>query len=193
MRGMRSLTDDEIEQVKRCFLGAFAARDYALFILGIKSGFRISEILSLKLGDVFDNGKIQDRVYVRRKHMKGRNEGRCVVLHPAAKTSIQSWIDQLIANGATSDTYIFKSRNGTNKPITRVQAWKMLTRIYGAAGLSGSLGTHSLRKTFADRIYDKLGHDLLKTQRALGHRDIKSTISYLAFKQEDIDDAILSI
>lgn len=90
MRGMRSLTDNEIEQVKRCFLGAFAARDYALFILGIKSGFRSSEILSLKLGDVFYNGKIQDRVYVRRKHMKGRNEGRCVVLHPAAKTSIQS-------------------------------------------------------------------------------------------------------
>jgi integrase len=193
MKGMRALTDIEIEQVKRSFFGTFAARDQALFILGIKSGFRISEILSLKLGDVFDNGKIQDRIYVHRKHMKGQCEGRCVVLHSEAKASIQSWAEQLISKGATPETYIFKSRNGTNKPITRVQAWKMLTRFYAAAGLTGALGTHSLRKTFADRVYDKLGHDLLKTQRALGHRDIKSTVSYLAFKQEDVDDAILSI
>jgi site-specific recombinase XerD len=125
--------------------------------------------------------------------MKGQNEGRCVVLHSEAKSAISIWAEQLIAKGATPDTYIFKSRNGTNKPITRVQAWKMLTRIYASAGLTGSRGTHSLRKTFADRIYDKLGQDLLKTQRALAHKDIKSTISYLAFKQEDVDDAILSI
>jgi site-specific recombinase XerD len=161
--------------------------------LGIKSGFRISEILSLTLKDVFDNGRIQDRIYVQRKNMKGKNEGRCVVVHPDAKMALSTWIAELIANGASENSFVFKSRNGRNKPISRIQAWKMLTKVYEASGLTGALGTHSLRKTFADRVYEKLGHDLLKTQRALAHRDIKSTISYLAFKQQDVDEAILSI
>ena len=193
MIGMQPLTDEEIKKITEQFSGPFKARDYALFILGIKSGFRISEILSLKLKDVFDNGRIQDRIYVQRKNMKGKNEGRCVVVHPDVKMSLSVWIAELSANGATEDTFVFKSRNGKNKPITRIQAWKMLTRAYEAAGLTGAHGTHALRKTFADRVYEKLGHDLLKTQRALAHRDIKSTISYLAFKQQDVDEAILSI
>jgi len=193
MKGMRPLTDEEIKKISENFSGQYKARDYALFVLGIKSGFRISEILSLTLKDVFDNGKTQDRIYVHRQNMKGKNEGRCVVVHPEAKKALSVWIDELILNGATETTYVFKSRNGKNKPISRVQAWHVLTDVYAASGLTGALGTHSLRKTFADRVYEKLGHDLLKTQKALSHRDIKSTISYLAFKQQDVDDAILSI
>ena len=73
MKGMRPITDEEIEKIKDNFSGQYKARDYALFVLGIKSGFRISEILSLTLKDVFDNGRIQDRIYVQRKNMKGKN------------------------------------------------------------------------------------------------------------------------
>ena len=49
-----------------------------------------------------------------------------------------------------------------------------------------------MRKTFADRVYEKLNHDLVKTQRALGHRNINSTVSYLSFREEEIDAAILA-
>ncbi len=49
------------------------------------------------------------------------------------------------------------------------------------------------RKTFADRIYARLGRDLVKTQRALGHRCIESTAAYISFRQEEIDEAILSL
>lgn len=193
MKGMRPLTDEEIKKVSATFLGASKARDFALFILGIKSGFRISELLSLTIKDVFQGGQIQDRIYVQRRNMKCKNEGRCVVVHPDAKTALSVWLTELFQTGATEDTFVFKSQKGRNKPISRIQAWKILTTAYEASGLTGALGTHSLRKTFADRVYEKLGHDLLKTQRALSHRDIKSTISYLAFKQQDVDEAILSI
>ena len=40
-----------------------------------------------------------------------------------------------------------------------------------------------MRKTFANRIYDKLEGDLPKTQRALGHKNINSTVSYLSFEE----------
>ncbi len=48
-----------------------------------------------------------------------------------------------------------------------------------------------MRKTFARRVHEKLGKDLVKTQKAMGHRSINSTVSYLSFNEEEIDDAIL--
>ena len=50
-----------------------------------------------------------------------------------------------------------------------------------------------MRKTFADRVYERLGGDLVKLQRALGHRSVVSTASYVSFREEEIDEAILSI
>ena len=92
-----------------------------------------------------------------------------------------------------AETFVFQSRKGSNRPISRVQAYRILQQAYYANDMTGTLGTHSMRKTFADRVYEKLNHDLFKTQKALGHRNINSTIQYLSFKQEEIDAAILSI
>ena len=50
-----------------------------------------------------------------------------------------------------------------------------------------------MRKTFADRIYERLDGDLVKTAQALAHRSIGSTASCLTFRESEIDDAILSI
>jgi integrase len=58
--------------------------------------------------------------------------------------------------------------------------------------LTGKLGTHVMRKTFANRVYQQLNHDLVKTQRALGHKHINSTVGYLSFAEEEIDAAILA-
>ena len=58
--------------------------------------------------------------------------------------------------------------------------------------LEGQLGTHAMRKTFAGRVYQLLGRDLVRTQRALGHVNINSTVAYLSFALEEIDQAILA-
>jgi hypothetical protein len=50
-----------------------------------------------------------------------------------------------------------------------------------------------MRKTCADRIYERFGRYLIKVQRALGHKGITSTVSYLSFREEEITEAILSI
>ena len=61
-----------------------------------------------------------------------------------------------------------------------------------ANALTDTLGTHAMRKTFAKRVYEGLHHDLVKTQRAMGHRNVNSTVSYLSFREADIDAAILA-
>jgi len=194
MRGCRPLTEPEVEAVLAHLDGPSGARDRALFLLGVRSGFRISEILSLRLGDVVQAGRVVERVRVPRRHMKGKREGRTVLLHPAARAALATWLEELRSAGyMTAESFVFQSRRGTNQAIGRVQAWRVLRRAFEQAGFTGNLGTHSMRKTFADRIYDRLDGDLVKTAQALAHRSISSTASYLTFREAEIDEAILSI
>ncbi len=194
MRGCRPLTPAEVERVLAAFEGPSAARDRALFLLGVKSGFRISELLSLRVRDVVQGGGIVARVSVACRHMKRRTEGRTVLLHPAAKETLAAWLEVLRAReGADGEAFLFASRRNPKRPIGRVQAWRLLRRAFAHAGVTGNLGTHTMRKTFADRLYDRLGGDLVKLQRALAHRSLVSTASYVSFREEEIDEAILSI
>ena len=53
MKGTRPLDNDEIRQVAAAFTGTFAVRNRGLFMLGVSTGGRISELLSLRVGDVY--------------------------------------------------------------------------------------------------------------------------------------------
>ncbi|MHB9108216.1 MAG: tyrosine-type recombinase/integrase [Armatimonadota bacterium] len=194
MRGCRPLNDSEVHDVSRSFWGEHARRDKALFLLGVKSGFRISELLSLRLRDVVQAGRIVERVTVERRNMKKKLEGRTVLLHPEARAALAAWLEELGRHAElTGETFVFQSRKGGNRPITRVQAYRILHEACDACELTGKLGTHSMRKTFANKVYDALDNDLVKTQRALGHRNVNSTVQYLSFREEEIDEAILSM
>jgi integrase len=82
------LTDPEVATVKDAFV---RTRDKALFILVLKTGLRISELLSLKVGDVYQYGRLADVVYVERKHMKKKLEGQAIPLHQDAKVALSVW------------------------------------------------------------------------------------------------------
>ena len=55
MKGTRPLNNKETRLVSACFDGTFAARNRGLFMLGVSTGGRISELLSLQIGDVYQN------------------------------------------------------------------------------------------------------------------------------------------
>ena len=56
MKGTRPLDNTEIRLVSVCFDGVFATRNRGLFMLGVSTGGRISELLSLQIGDVYQIG-----------------------------------------------------------------------------------------------------------------------------------------
>jgi integrase len=195
MAGCRALTDNEVKAVRRSFSGVYAKRNEALFVLGIKAGFRISELLSLQVKQVWQYGTIVDRVEVPRRHMKGKASSRSVPLHPEARAALSVWLERLrrqLAGALSPETYIFKSRTGENRPISRIQAWRILHAAYKAHQLPGKVACHSLRKTFAMRVHAYYHGDLLKTQKALGHVNINSTIKYLALDEAEVDAGILA-
>lgn len=187
MKGCRPLTDDEKTKVLASIKTRYEDRDKLLVLLGIYAGFRISEILSLKVRDVWQNGTIPSHVTVQRRNVKHRREGRSVVLHEAVKAAIRRYLSG--REGLSPDSPLFLSQWKT-KAISRQQAWNILEKAFSDAKLTGKLGTHSLRKTFAASVYDRSNHCLLRTKRALGHTDIRTTEAYLSFADSDVEDLI---
>jgi integrase len=193
VKGCRPFKDAEVlavlEELSR---NRYAARDRALFVLGLRAGFRISELLSLKIGDIIQNGNCVEDVTVQRRHMKKKRESRSVPLHPEAQAALLIQIGELTKAGkANSDTFIFQSRRGENRPLSRVQAWAILRDAYAKLKLPGKLGTHGMRKTFAKKIYALLGNDLMKTKELMGHQEIETTVKYLEFDRQELRDAVL--
>jgi integrase len=193
MKGCRALTDDEVARVSQVFRGTYAARDRALFVLGIKTGFRIAELLSLRVGDVWQHGQFMERVAVSRRYMKGKTEGRSVIVHAEAKAALAAWLMAMQRMGAVSpETYLFPSQKGLNRPLRPGQARHLLRQAYAACGLTGQLSSHTM-KTFGRTVYERSGRDLLKTQRAMGHKSLASTVAYLHIDERDIDALILAL
>ena len=58
MKGTRPLNNDEIRRVSATFTGMFEVRNRSLFMIGVSTGGHISELLSLRVRDVYQNDKI---------------------------------------------------------------------------------------------------------------------------------------
>ena len=191
MKGCRPLTDREADAIAESFGGPCAARDRAVFALGRYTGERISAILALRVGDIVQTGRLTDSIIYRRANRKGKTESRTVTLHPKAKRTLATWINQLSRGTVlTADDYVFRSRKGINRPISRIQYHRILKDAVQPNELTGKIATHSMRKTFADRVYLALDRDIFRLQKAMGHKNINSTAQYLSFNEADIENAI---
>lgn len=193
MPGCRPLTDDEVDLVLQSFGGRYVLRDRALFCLGLSSGFRITELLSLRLQEVFQHQQVLARITVPRRHMQGKYAARAVPLHPLAQLALAAWIAQMPRHfPMTPESYVFRSREGGNTPLSRMHAHRPLREAFDSCEMTGPLGTHSMRKTFTRRVHRRLGNDLAKTKAALGQKSITATLHYMSFLDDEIDQAILA-
>lgn len=182
----RNLTDSEISSI----LPLLSIRDRALFTLGIRSGFRVSELLSIKVSDCIQHDAIRDTLTVTRSRMKGKRASRTIPLHSEAKRAIAHLI---LEYNLTPESYLFQSRKGINQPIEPRQVNRILKAAVNRLGLAGSISSHSMRKTLANRVYLASGKDIIATRDALGHSNSSSTSHYLAVSQEVVDALILGI
>jgi len=175
---------DEIRKFTGAFQGPFALRDRALMALGTRTGLRISELLSLRVGDVLGRtGRFHDAVYVSRRAVKGKRAGRRLPLHPAAKFALGRWLVDRRRRGSLLDpeSPLFSSRKGgEEKAISRKTAAQIFAEAAERAGLEGGISTHSMRKWVASEVYRLSGHCLLTTQKVLAHRQLATTARYLA-------------
>ena len=195
MKGTRPLDNDEIRQVAAAFTGTFAVRNRGLFMLGVSTGGRISELLSLTIGDVHQNGTAVTDLLYDKSIVKGGEVSRAVPVNADGRRAIDNliaWHREQYPN-TEPDRPLFPSRHKSGTvPMHRQTAHQMLKKAFVNAGLNGKIATHSLRKSFAQRIYEQSG-DIYLVKELLGHRNVATTQAYLGVNYADARAAVESI
>ena len=199
MKGTRPLTNTEILKVAECFDGTFAVRNRSLFMLGVSTGGRISELLSLRVGDVWQNQRPVTDLLFTKNIVKGGEQSRAVPMNADAIEAVNALIhwyqdghEKVFMTEPAMLLPLFPSRNASNgglKPMRRNAAAKMLKLAFEAAGLNGKLATHSLRKSFAQRLYEQTT-DIFAVQEMLGHKSVSTTQDYLGVNYGSVKAAL---
>lgn len=158
-----------------------------MFQVGISSALRISDILRLQVKDLWNNRKPTD--YIEINEMKTGKYKRFPVTPNLAKV-----IKEYSAEYDVSDPelYVFRSRKGDNKPISRQQAHSILDHACDMCGIPDKFGTHGMRKVWGYFAF-KQGISLDYVSIALNHRSIAETKRYLGLLQEDLDDIYFQV
>lgn len=147
-------------------------RDYMLFVLGINTGLRISDILTLKVADVKDKTHI---IITEKK----TNKTKRFLINTMLRKDINNYIE-----GMNDNEWLFPSRKG-NKAITRIQAYRILNKVANKLDIE-EIGTHTLRKTFGYWHY-KQHKDVAILQDIFNHSAPSVTLRYIGIN-DDIKD-----
>ncbi|HEY7978655.1 MAG TPA: tyrosine recombinase XerC [Rhizomicrobium sp.] len=142
------------------------ARDVALLTLLYGAGLRISEALSLRIGDV----PLGEAMVI---FGKGRKE-RVVPLLPVIREAIASYAVLIPVKLSPKDA-LFRSRRG--KEMSAREAQALMQNLRGRLGLSERATPHALRHSFATHLLQN-GGDLRTVQELLGHASLSTTQAY---------------
>ena len=192
MKGTRPLNNSEISRVSSAFTGMYEVRNRGLFMLGVSTGGRISELLSLRVGDVYQNGTAVTDLLYDKSIVKGGETSRAVPVNVDGREAIDAliaWHRETYQN-TKADRPLFCSRQKSGRvPMHRQTAHDILKDAFTAAGLNGKLATHSLRKSFAQRVYEQSG-DIYLVQELLGHKSVSTTQRYLGVDWASAREAV---
>lgn len=150
-------------------------RNYTLFIIGINTALRISDLLSLKVKNV-KNG------YINIREQK-TNKVNQIVIHNELQKIIISYIKRY---NISDSSYLFQSRKGFNKPITKTHAYRLMKELQSKLKINYPIGTHTLRKSFGYHYY-KSTNNVVALQKMLNHSDPQTTLIYIGMIQTEVD------
>lgn len=165
----------DIATIKR--LLADSPRDYALFVVGINTALRASDLLRLTAGQIRTILKDEDGGFVRENKTAKR---RRIIFNGAAKDALR----RLLATKTFDDAEpIFQGQRGQ---ITASYLCRMVASWCKSINISGHYGSHSLRKTWGyhQRVTYKV--DIPTLMDALGHSTQRQTLTYLCIQPEEI-------
>ena len=151
-------------------------RNHLLVTLALNSGLRIGDCLKLTVGHV------RNKSHVVLREQKTGKEKRFKI-NPILESYLKAYIP-----GKDDTEYLFRSRQGGNKPITRYMGYKIISEAAKKVGLK-EVGTHSLRKTLGYFMYQKT-KDIALVMTFLNHSSPRVTMKYLGILSDDCDSII---
>lgn len=190
----------KIAAMKRHLLaGPCGTRNHLLFTLGINSGLRISDLLSLKVSDVITpKGEFKSRIVLREKKSARKatdtsnaKPGKLKDF-PLGESSLEAIRLHMAATFPSARNQpLFASKKG-GEAITRQHAWTLLNDAAKEVGIMENVGTHTLRKTFGYHAYNS-GVPIETIQAMMNHGSAKETLRYIGITQDMKDKVYVTL
>jgi len=154
------------------------ARNMALFVVGINTNLRASDLLALTVDQVAGL-KPMDEIEIREKKT---GKARRVSLNKACIAAIDKWLVE--PDAPKWGEYLFKSRRGDRLTVSSVH--RLVKGWCRDINLQGNYGSHTLRKTWGYHQRVTFGMGLPELMVAFNHSTQKQTLDYLCIQPEEI-------
>lgn len=156
------------------FTDNIAYRNRLILKIIIYTGVRVSEILNLKMKDMFK----EENVYLLQIKGKGNKPRVVMIKSSIIENDLKYWLDIRVCK---SDLLVC---NQKGERLTQAYVSRIVENILISAGIRKEKnGAHMLRHSFATLLYAK-HHDLILVQEALGHADINTSRIYTHFDKD---------
>lgn len=168
---------EDINAIKQ-ILRNNSQRDLLFFVFGINTGLRISDLLSLTVGDVWDGQEVKEFLYIQEDPHS--EEIKAFYINQSVRRELKKYLTHSEFKGTD---YLFKSKKH-DSPITRQQAYRIINHAAKEAGIEGKIGTHTIRKTFGYHAYRK-GIAISILGKIFNHQSSAETLRYLGIDKNE--------
>lgn len=147
-------------------------RDYVLWVLGVNSGLRVSDIVGLNVSDVVDKTHI---TIIEKKTQKRKS----FYINDKLKRVLKPFIKD-----RDFDAPLFLGKQG--KRLDRSQVHRFIKSACTTLGLKIQASTHTMRKSFGYHHYQQY-KDSIILQKIFNHSSSRITLIYIGVDQDEID------
>ena len=158
-------------------------RNRAIIEMLYGSGLRVSELVNLRLSDI----------YLKEGYMRITGKGskqRLVPISPVAAEWFGYWLQDRNALAVKSEAMDVAFVNRYGRQLTRAMIFTIIKNLARAAGIQKTISPHTLRHSFATHLLQN-GADLRIIQQLLGHESISTTEIYTHVDIRDLREAVL--
>ena len=180
---------EQISALKDYFLERGEIRNYALIVVGLNTSLRISDILMLRWQDVYNYQTENYRQHIQIIEKK-THKNNAVAINTAIVEALE--LLKTTNSKIMPETFLFVSRKGGNKPLTRSSAYSIIKNASQVLGFEDNISCHSLRKTFGYQAW-KQGVQPALLMSIYNHSSYEITKRYLGISQDERDQVFLNI
>lgn len=159
------------------------ARNYMLIIIGLNSALRISDILHLTYGDIYDFRAQKWKTHIIVKEQKTGKTNR-IYMNREIRRTLSYCVD---VHSQNANSWLFESQIQKEHPLSRYQAFRLIKEAASYAGMDDHISCHSLRKTFGYYAW-KQGTPPALLMNIYNHSTFQITKRYLGIEQDDRDE-----
>jgi len=206
-------TSEQIQAIKNYFLNynntvktrnnSYGIRNYCIFVFGLNTALRASDILMFTVGEVLDeNGNIRNKITIKEQKT---GKTRKVYFNDVVKEALKMYLPTL--KDYSLDDFLFPSNKKKwdeekqryiKQPISVRSYWQIINKCAKDLGLDKQglrIGTHTMRKTWARNNIIRNSDNakiVLTVSEALNHKDLKTTYTYADITEDEVEELFMN-